>query len=601
MTLRYILQSWYNQEIKTLSDLAEQVVYYYFPDYTQLLSIYNQGQSALNSYSTLFPVKKEIWELAERLHKRFVNEKLYELQKIAMRDITDKGGIERQKIMDGDLNDIYLFFLSEESPFVKNTLKTNCPDYHDALPFVTGKKSVHEFLRCTERQRNQLQTFFKKFGDVYNKFNNDSPQPEQVKIKDESKEILSATSWTKQLEQSIKNKVKGTTKANKIAKHDRAQKGILDLIHEEEKVKKSRKKENKSKKEEVETQYKGPVYNISDLYRQSFYYSQVQSPTLYDTPSFIIDDFHMMISINYGCNGVTSLGLQSNYVEPPIGNILYNFERFHAKYNPDEIYQKTVVSDKIARYSHGYRWFGVKGHNYLESLNCYGIAALCTNLYFGEYICYVPVLSDDEDDETYVVKINISDDVLVSLLTKRRELPDFLTRNGIDLREFKLLEITDKLLYLSRYFDLYEFLGLDKEELESKADIALRLQAIMAKKTTDQFVWDSFSIEEKNDYLQQKTKAYNNKSAFLWFNIVRTRYIPYSKEIEISYLIRSEYSIEVYIDIDIEYKDGTIESYSHIEVQPYDNNFEFFQGRTKFCCTQDYMNITLIELHCSDC
>lgn len=604
MALKIIVQSWYNREISTLSEQAWKIVSYFFSDYTELLSIYNRGQSALNAFSTLFPVKKEIWELAERLHNYFVKEKLYELQKNAMRDICDKRETEQHDILDEYLKDIYRFLLNEESPFVMNTIRINCPDYQDALPFVDNKKSTQDFLRCTERQRKQLQDFFLKFGDIYNKLKTNCRLVSKDDINDVPKEISSSNSWTQQLEQSmarqvqekpkanIKNKSKANKKSKPKSNKKNEAKGVLDTIHEEEKA-------NKNKKEERETQYIGPIYNIDDLYRQSFSYSQIQSPSFYDVPSFIIDDFHMMISINNGCNGTTLLGLQSNYVEQPIGYILYNFERFHAKYNPDEEYKKPVVSDKITRYSHGYRWFGVKGFNYLDSLDIFGITALCTNLYFGEYKCYVPVWVDD-DEEDYVVMINTSDDVLVSLLTRRKELLEFLTYNSIDLREFKLFEITDKLEYLSRYFDLYEFLGLDNEELEPKKDVALRLQAIMAKKSIDQFVWDSYSIEEKNDFLRQKTKAYNNKGAFLWFNIVKTRYIPYSKEIEISYLIRSEYSIEVYVDIDIEYKDGTTELYSDIEVQPYDDKFEFFQGRTRVSCTQDCMNIALIELNCSD-
>lgn len=589
MTLKYIVQSWYNKEIEKLSDLAGAIVSCKFSDYSKLLSIYNQGQSALNSYSTVFPVKKEIWELAEKLHKYYVKEKLFELQKNAMRDISGSWGTGRDKILDEHLSIIYKFLITDESPFVRNVIKNNCPNYHDALPFVKNKKSIQEFLRYTDSQRSLLQSFFYKFGDIYKEINNDGFQSTQVKTNDTPQDNLSAVSSSKQSEQSVANKANEKSKANKN-KYDST--GALDGVHEKDRTK-------KFKREEKESQYKGPVYNINDLYRQSFLYSQVQSPSFYDVPSFVIDDFHMMISINYGCNGTTSLGLQSNYVEQPIGYILYNFERFHAKYNPDETYEKSVVSDKIFRYSHSYRWFGVKGMNYLTSLNVYGITALCKNLYFGEYKCYVPAIIDD-DVESYVVEINTSDDVIVSLLTRRKELFDFLTRSDIDLREFKLLEITDKLLYLSKYFDLYDFFGLDNEELEYKEDVALRLQAIMAKKSLEQLVWDSYSIEEKNEFLQQKIKANKNKEAFLWFNIVKTRYIPFSKEIEISYLIRSEYSIEVYVDIDIEYKDGTTESYSHIEVQPYDDKFEFFQGRTRISSTQDCMNIALIDLNCSD-
>ena len=73
----------------------------------------------------------------------------------------------------------------------------------------------------------------------------------------------------------------------------------------------------------------------------------------------------------------------------------------------------------------------------------------------------------------------------------------------------------------------------------------------MSKKTVDEFLWDSFTMDEKNDFLMQRVKALRNKEAYLRFNIVRVNYLPYSKEMELSYLIHSEYSIDVFVNINI--------------------------------------------------
>ena len=67
-----------------------------------------------------------------------------------------------------------------------------------------------------------------------------------------------------------------------------------------------------------------------------------------------------------------------------------------------------------------------------------------------------------------------------------------------------------------------------------------------------------------------------------------------------SYLIHSEYSIEVFVNIDVLYKDGSSLAYSHIRVDSYDDQFVYFQGKTRIKSEKDYLNIQLISLTCSD-
>ena len=189
--------------------------------------------------------------------------------------------------------------------------------------------------------------------------------------------------------------------------------------------------------------------------------------------------------------------------------------------------------------------------------------------------------------------------MIISTLTKRVDLIQFLEYKDISLRDFKLLEITDKLLFLCDYYDIYVFLGLD-DDLFEKSDIILQLQAEMTKKTIDEFLWDSYTLEEKNDFLSQRIKTSRNKEAFLRFNIVKVHYLPFSKEIEVSYLIHSEYSIEVFVNIDVLYKDGSSLAYSHIRVDSYDDQYIYFQGKTRIKSEKDYLNIQLISLTCSD-
>ena len=591
MTLKEIVQEKYEQEIDSWSFEAKRVVRDNFADYSRLIVFHERGQNAFKTFTKSLVVQHELYELTENTYSLYVKEQLLEWKRSAIRELLSKDETLYEKIIDDYLKRSYQFLLKEESSFVQKTIKNNCPQYAQALVFVRKQKSINEFLRCSNEQRNELSAFFDRFGELYNGivyiYNEKkvlTPQSSQhLEVLQKQKSVISSKiddRRTKSTKKSlhVANKQKSKTSKRKHKKTQNAQDGEKRL----------------RKKDKPASSIK--FVDIDSVSVLSFH--ELPSPSFVDPPRLSFDDLTMVATLNLGCNGTSSFGMSPKFMTPPIGGILYNFERTHWFYDPDEEYHKPIVSDKITRSSHRYKWFGVNGYDYLYSLKYYGIIAKCINLYFGEYKCYVPVEVDDIEGE-FVAEINISEETIDSILTKRKDLKDFLLHENITLRDFKLMEITSKLLYLCDYYDIYDFLDLD-EELFSKQDVIVSLQAAMSKKTIDEYLWDSYTLEEKNLFLKQKVKAIRNKEAYLRFNIANVAYLPYSREFELSYLIHSEYSVVVFVNIDIIYRDGTKTSYSHIDVDAYDDKFEYFQGKMRMRSEQDYLNIEQIQLTCSD-
>ena len=585
MTLKELVQRKYEQEINFLSLDAWMVVRDNFADYSRLIVFHERGQNAFNRFTKSLGVQRELYDLTKRIYSLFVKEQLLKWRSDTIKDLSSKDDTLFDKIINDYLKRSYRLLLKDESNFVQKTIKNNCPQYTQALVFVRRQKSVNDFLRCSNEQRSELSAFFNRFGELYNEIteicnektnHNNSPQtdfPKEIREDDTEVNVKRIKSSKKSLKVVNKEKIKKTGRRHKKTTVADKNKQLLKI------------EEPTLPKEFVKI-----VSIPSSL--------ELPNPSFADTPRFSFDDETMVATINYGCNGVKSFGMSPQFMSPPIKNILYNFERAHWLYDPDEEYHKPIVSDKITRSSHRYKWFGVNGLDYLYSLKYYGIIAKCINLFFGEYKCYVPVDVDDIEGE-FVAEISISDETIDSILLKRKDLRDFLSHTNITLRDFKLMEITSKLLYLCDYYDIYDFLDLD-EELFSKQDIIVSLQAAMSKKTIDEYLWDSYALEEKNTFLKQKVKAIRNREAYLRFNIVNVTYLPYRKEFELSYLIHSEYSVVVFVNIDIIYRDGTKTSYSHIDVDAYDDKFEYFHGKTRMRSEQDYLNIEQIRLTCSD-
>lgn len=590
MTLQEIVQKEFELEMKSLSFQARKIVFSNFFDYSRLMVFHEHGPYSFNTVTSNEYIQQELFDFSKRIFTIYVKVQLDEWKKNAIHDISFGEESQIETVVEKYLKQVYLLILKEEGQFVQKTIKNNCPNYAQALSFVKKEKSVNDFLRCSERQRRQLNTFFSRFADIYNEIIPIYVQKRnEIKKRNESLNTSTIISHTPSTNNAKVPRKKDKTNSKKLKKSpnsppktsikvDNEPQRFEDENNEEKNV-----KQQKSKKNYVSSR-NNFIIESSDL---DFYFA----------PIFSLDDLTMIASINYGCYGSVSYGLSPKFIAFSY-NELDNIERNNNKYDPDEMYHRPIVSDKVYRSAHRYKWFGVNGIDYKLSFYKYGIVAICTNLYFGEYKCYVPVEVDEYEGDC-VAEIETSDDMLVDILRKRTDLINFLEHEDISLRDFKLLEITNKLYYLCDYYDIYDFLGLD-EELYYKEDVALTLQASMSKKTVDEYLWDSYTLDEKNSFLSSRLKAFRNKEAYLRFTIVKAVFIPSSKEIELSYLIHSEYSIEVFINVGVIYKDGSSYSYHHINVESYDDRFEYFQGRMRIMSDQDYLNIEEIQLSCTD-
>lgn len=592
MTIKEIVQKRYDLEIDSLSPQAKKVISSNFSDFSKLMVFHDHGLHVFNSFTSSEYIQQELFDFSNKIWLIYIKEQIVEWKRRLLLDASSTKEIVLESLIDNYLGKVYRLILKAQGQFVQKTIKFNCPNYQQALCFVKKEKSVNDFLRCSESERRKLLAFFNEFGEIYN----DILQFYCQKKKESANEMVTSVLSDVFIE-------KRKTELNKVeAKKNKKKKKIRKTQHNKNTI--TSKNENVNKPKRILNDNKREIKGENAVTKkQSVVYGQclslvdIKSPQLYDTPHFYFDDLTMIAFINYGCNGIVSFGLSSDYIATSFP-FLYNFERDHIKYDPDEIYKKSIVSDRITRSAHRYKWFGANGEDYMTSLEEYGIAAKCIDLYFGEYRCYIPVEVDGYDED-YLAEIETTDETIISTLTKRIDLIQFLEYKDISLRDFKLLEITDKLLLLCDYYDIYDFLGLDDDIFE-KSDIILQLQAEMTKKTIDEFLWDSYTLEEKNDFLTQRIKTSRNKEAFLRFIIVKVHYLPFSKEVEVSYLIHSEYSIEVFVNINILYKDGSSLAYSHIRVDSYDDQYIYFQGKTRIKSEKDYLNIQLISLTCSD-
>ena len=579
MTLEEIVQKRYELEMNSLSPLARRVVSRNFSNYSSLMVFHKHGPYAFRRVTSSENVKVELFDLSKRIFKIFQQEQLVEWKNVLTQDSSIKDE-QLEKIVDNYLNQAYLLILNEEGQFVQVTIKNNCPHYTQALQFIEKKKSVYDFLRCSDNERKELAAFFEKFSSIYNDIMSLYTQKEKVS-KEKKNEGGKVIQNKKDSHKPAKSHKKNSS--NKSSKNNKKTTRIRTVENS---------KQHKDKDENNATYHdsyfdhikKDDNANTQDIklayapkLSESFKYPL--APSFYDTPVFHFDDLTMLASINYGCNGITSFGLSSKFVAPSF-NVLYNFERENNKYDPDIAYRKPIVSDRISRSSHRYKWFGVNGMDCLDSFRKYGIVAKCLDLYFGEYKCYVPVETDENNGLLYAA-IETSDDLIISYLLRRKDLKDFLISEDISLRDFKLMEITDKLHYLCNFYDIYDFLELD-EDLYEKNDIVLELQAAKSKKTLDKYIWDSYSLEQKNDFLKLRLTALRNKEAFLRFNIVKINYLPFTKEMEILY------------------EDETQLSYCHVKVDSYDDQFIYFQGKIRIKSEKDYTTIKMIRLTCTD-
>lgn len=127
------------------------------------------------------------------------------------------------------------------------------------------------------------------------------------------------------------------------------------------------------------------------------------------------------------------------------------------------------VPTHVVRSAHHYKWFGLYGLKAKESLSQYGIAARCLDLEKFEYECYAP----DPDEDDCSIYFITTEEYIEEHLQKSPQLASFVIDTNVSLREFKLMDITDKLLLICNTFDVIKFLELDIDECYERDSIEL--------------------------------------------------------------------------------------------------------------------------------
>ena len=117
----------------------------------------------------------------------------------------------------------------------------------------------------------------------------------------------------------------------------------------------------------------------------------------------------------------------------------------------------------VTRSAHDYEWFGLDIFDAIESIEKFRIAALCLSLEDLKFKCYAP---DPEYDDCCICFIATEEELEIAI-KRSPQLRDFLAQAGTTLVDFSLAEITDKLFYLTNFFDIIELLGLGEEESEA--------------------------------------------------------------------------------------------------------------------------------------
>ena len=141
--------------------------------------------------------------------------------------------------------------------------------------------------------------------------------------------------------------------------------------------------------------------------------------------------------------------------------------------NSDE-YDPTIERARVKYRYATKRWFGVKGWSVYESLMEFGVAVRYVNVDFLECECYAP---DPEYDDCCIYFV-ITEDELERIVKGRRDLHDFLTMAGVTLVNFILMEMPDKIYYLSQFYDFIELLGLDEDiEATPREEISIKIKS----------------------------------------------------------------------------------------------------------------------------
>lgn len=129
---------------------------------------------------------------------------------------------------------------------------------------------------------------------------------------------------------------------------------------------------------------------------------------------------------------------------------------------------KDDLPNQVVRSAHGYKWFGLWG-TAEDSLKKYGIAARCIDLERFEYECYAP----DPDEDDCSIYFVTTEGYMEEKVRKSPLLSSFLIRLNISMKEFLLMEITDKVYAVCHFFDIIDLLDLQIDETFERDSIEL--------------------------------------------------------------------------------------------------------------------------------
>lgn len=240
-----------------------------------------------------------------------------------------------------------------------------------------------------------------------------------------------------------------------------------------------------------------------------------------------------------------------------------------------EPYQKSDQSLYVLRQSHNYKWYGSL-KDVKSSLEENGVVAKCISLDLLDYNCIVyDYYSEDED--SYLM-FRISESEIEEKFFHMKGLYSFMVETGLVLCDFRDMDIIAKLEFLIEHFDLLDLLALYKYKELSYYEALCIIEESNLRPV--EYQWSEYSFEEQEDILRSKLYASDNPDSYLSFLDYSLRYVPSKGNIWIKYLIYSEYSIVVYTDILVYYKDGTIEVFDNNIVPVKRGHLDYFETET---------------------
>lgn len=283
---------------------------------------------------------------------------------------------------------------------------------------------------------------------------------------------------------------------------------------------------------------------------------------LSDKNTYMFDEETMVFSVNHGSGGLKQYSMSKMLSD------IYCFEPY-----------ELMTPCRIYRWSHFYRWFGYKTRDPFESLYLNGIAVKVRSLSLLEYECFMRTPYCSYNEYLHFV---ITEYELEERLINLPGVHNFIFNTGVYLCDFKRMEIAEKLLVLSSYYDLIDFIN-DYEYVD--VDDAKRIITKNLRGYTDaQYHWSEMGTDQRIRNFENKLQFEDNNPFRLMFISHEVFYTYPRFEFNLYFKVHSAFSIEVYLNAEVIYKDGSREKLKQIKAETTDNHFEFFDGNIKVRC-----------------